>query len=467
MRDADHGRLGDAGQRVDLALDLLRIDVEAAGDDQVLGAPDDRDVAARVDPSEIAGDEETVGAELGRGLVGHPPIALEDVRAADLDHAELAVGQWSAGLGIGDADLDPRQGKADRAGDAVAVIGVGGVHVGLGHAVALEDGVTGAVPEFPVRLGERQRRAGDEKAHMAGRPAGQPGMLEEPHVEGRHAHQRRGARYQRQDCVGVELGQEQHRGAGEEHRVGRHEEAVGVIDRQGVEKHVAGPEAPGIDEREGVRDEVRVGEHRALRAAGRAGRIEDRGEIVGASLNPRKIRRLSLGKLDQRTPPGRVERFDRRALGECRDTGSPRRVADDQPRFGVADEIGKLGKRVGGVEGQIDRPGAQAGEIEDERLGGLLGLDGDAVARFDAAGAESVGEAPREGDRFGIGEAAALAGLDQHLLRFGERTEDAVEQVSVHLGGVQANSQSFRDRTIGAAANLRNRSRTEPAAGPR
>ena len=58
---ADHRALDDAGERVDLALDLLRIDVEAAGDDEVLGAPDDVDVAARVDLAEIAGDEEAVG----------------------------------------------------------------------------------------------------------------------------------------------------------------------------------------------------------------------------------------------------------------------------------------------------------------------------------------------------------------------------------------------------------------------
>ncbi len=47
MRHADDGALDHAGHRVDLGLDLLRIDVEAAGDDQVLAAPDDVDVAAR------------------------------------------------------------------------------------------------------------------------------------------------------------------------------------------------------------------------------------------------------------------------------------------------------------------------------------------------------------------------------------------------------------------------------------
>ena len=63
MRQADDGAFGDAIERVDLRLDLDRIDVEAAGDDQVLGAADDMDIAALVDPGEIAGDEIAVGAK--------------------------------------------------------------------------------------------------------------------------------------------------------------------------------------------------------------------------------------------------------------------------------------------------------------------------------------------------------------------------------------------------------------------
>jgi hypothetical protein len=42
MRQPDDGAFGDAGDLVDLVLDLLRIDIVAAGDDQVLAAADDR-----------------------------------------------------------------------------------------------------------------------------------------------------------------------------------------------------------------------------------------------------------------------------------------------------------------------------------------------------------------------------------------------------------------------------------------
>ena len=95
-------RFDHAGDGVDLALDLLRVDVEAAGDDEVLAAADDRDVAVVADQPEVAGDEEAVGAELGRGLLRHPPVALEDVRPLHLDHADLALRQRRAGLGVGD-----------------------------------------------------------------------------------------------------------------------------------------------------------------------------------------------------------------------------------------------------------------------------------------------------------------------------------------------------------------------------
>src|SRR6201996_7989906 len=49
MRHADHGRFHHARHGVDLALDLLRIDVEAARDHQVLAASEDVDIALVVD----------------------------------------------------------------------------------------------------------------------------------------------------------------------------------------------------------------------------------------------------------------------------------------------------------------------------------------------------------------------------------------------------------------------------------
>jgi hypothetical protein len=50
-------------ERVDRHLDFLRIDVEAAGDDQILAPTDDAQIAVLVELAEVAGDEEAVRAE--------------------------------------------------------------------------------------------------------------------------------------------------------------------------------------------------------------------------------------------------------------------------------------------------------------------------------------------------------------------------------------------------------------------
>ena len=95
MRDADDRALDDAVELVDLALDFLRVDVVAAGDHEVLAAADDVDVAGLIDLAEVAADEIAVLGELGRRLFRHPPVAFENVRALDLDHAGFARGRAS------------------------------------------------------------------------------------------------------------------------------------------------------------------------------------------------------------------------------------------------------------------------------------------------------------------------------------------------------------------------------------
>ena len=112
VRQADHGAFGDAGDGVQQHLDLFGIDVVTAGDDQILGAADDGDIAVCVDLPQITGDEPAVGAQILGGFVGHLPVAGKDVRAAHLDHA------------IHQPQFHPRQRKADRAGPPRAVIGV-------------------------------------------------------------------------------------------------------------------------------------------------------------------------------------------------------------------------------------------------------------------------------------------------------------------------------------------------------
>src|SRR5262249_13017774 len=140
MLDANHGALADARHLVDYALDLLGVDVEAAGDDEVLGAADDREIAVGVEPADVAGPEEAVRPELAARLLRVAPAAPEDVGAVDLEVADRARRQRLAG-GADDAERDAGQRQPDAAAAPRAVERVRGQHVGLGHAVALEDDV--------------------------------------------------------------------------------------------------------------------------------------------------------------------------------------------------------------------------------------------------------------------------------------------------------------------------------------
>src|SRR5690349_8957165 len=100
MRDADHCGFHDAGYCIDLALNFLRIDVEAAGNYEVLAAPDDVDIAALVDLAQVAGDEEAVRAEFGGGFLRHPPVALKYVRPFHFDHADFALREHLAAFRV-------------------------------------------------------------------------------------------------------------------------------------------------------------------------------------------------------------------------------------------------------------------------------------------------------------------------------------------------------------------------------
>src|SRR5258708_9798454 len=120
MRHADHGGFDHARHGLDLRFQFLRINIEAAGDHEILAAADDMHVTFGVDLADIAGDQETVVAKFGFCLFRHPPVALEDIRALDLDHTDAVARNLLAGCRIGDSHLHARPRVADRARDALA-----------------------------------------------------------------------------------------------------------------------------------------------------------------------------------------------------------------------------------------------------------------------------------------------------------------------------------------------------------
>src|SRR5581483_6487482 len=111
MGDADHRRFGDGRVLEEHALDLDAVDVLAAADEHVLGPVDDVDEALVVEAGDVAAVQPAVSERLGRGL-GLVPVALDDVRSADPELADLTGGQCIA-VAVDDLDLDDGNRRSD------------------------------------------------------------------------------------------------------------------------------------------------------------------------------------------------------------------------------------------------------------------------------------------------------------------------------------------------------------------
>src|SRR5579863_1401967 len=87
MRHAKDGRLGICNQTVENILDLPRIDIQAAGNDQVFQSPEQTNTTCPVDLRNVPRDEPSVRRESISICLGAAPIAGEYVMAARLEAA--------------------------------------------------------------------------------------------------------------------------------------------------------------------------------------------------------------------------------------------------------------------------------------------------------------------------------------------------------------------------------------------
>ena len=169
-------RLGNGGILVQDRLDLARRDILPAGHDDVFLAIDDREVAALVEPAEIAGVEPAVDDCL-RGRGGILEVAGHHLPPAHRDLAHLAGSHLMTVL-VDDAELDERRraaGASEDRGIVEAAHVIAGVEVRavarqFGHAVALREAAperVGALPE--PRGGHGSRAVGDGAEGRQGR----------------------------------------------------------------------------------------------------------------------------------------------------------------------------------------------------------------------------------------------------------------------------------------------------------
>ena len=274
----------------DEVLDLGRIDVLAARDDQVVLAVDDVDVAVLVPASHVAGVQ-PAAPERPFGGVGPVPVAAHDAVAADQDLADGA-GLELVVLVVGDHDLvaDARlaagfqQTAATRRQRPAVLVAaqVGDEDGGLGLAVdALEIGV-----EDLERAGQPVDRNG-RSAVLDAPQAGQVGLADPFRFEKEDEHRGHQAGIGdallldgAQHRVRVEVGMEEDGRANQEllHEV---HVAAGVKLRQQVQRHIVGA-GPVFHHRVGEPlQHLAVGHHGPLGQAGGAAGVHDGEQVVG------------------------------------------------------------------------------------------------------------------------------------------------------------------------------------------
>ena len=104
-----------------------------------------------------------------------------------------------------------------------------------------------------------------------------------------------------------------------------------------------------------------------------------------------------------------------RAAGERTHDSQCAGVAEHEPWFGVVQEIFDLGLAVGGVERQINQVGAQAAEIEEQRLRRFFRLHRHAVAGFESKAGQEPGIAGRRPLKIVVAVTPSVLRLDAGL----------------------------------------------------
>src|SRR5215203_3520341 len=188
--DADDGGLHHGRVLVEHALDLRRVDVEAAHDNHVLLALDDVGVAVLIHARHVARVEPRapVGVRPQRDgrLVGPVPVALHHLRAGDAQLALFADGDFLfARLKVNDLDVRVGQGQPDAAGLA-PVERRRRVRDGrsLGEPVSLLQSAARQPLELLDDLDRQRGRAAVEVAYLVEAVLLRPRVVEQRDVDG-------------------------------------------------------------------------------------------------------------------------------------------------------------------------------------------------------------------------------------------------------------------------------------------
>ena len=268
--------------REEHVLDLGRVHVLAAADDHVLLAVHEREESLVVETPEIAGLEPAVRGERVGRRVGPPPVTREDVRAVELDLADL-IGPGRPAVLVDDAHLDMQE-RLARGGELAPPVvdrHERAARRRLGEAISLQEAE--AARRDRLHHCHRMRRAaGDAVGDRREVRAVEVRPLEQLEPDRRHAedHADAEARHQAQQHVGIELAHDRDATADIQRRDEVQPDASGVKEGEEADGRVVGSEACGRPDVLDIPEDVRVREHRPFGMPGGPGRVQDEMRVV-------------------------------------------------------------------------------------------------------------------------------------------------------------------------------------------
>ncbi len=155
-------------------------------------------------------------------------------------------------------------------------------------------------------------------------------------------------------------------------------------ERQRQEKLVARGPLPSFVELTRDRGEIRMGQHRAFGAPGRAARVDEDGEVVrGRHRSLARGRRLAIERC-VRGPRGNITQLHN---GRATVRGNERLARlrhGDRACGGIFDNAREVGFAIEDVRRNDDGAGAQRSEIRENECVAIFGVKDDALSRGDA-----------------------------------------------------------------------------------
>ena len=384
-RLAHHRDLGHRGVREQHVLDLARVHVEAAGDDQLLGAPDDAQVP--------------VGVELADVAAAEPAVGGERARVASSRRSSSRGTRWARAAG----SRPSRRHRVERAPPRRATGSRRSRRAARRRRDSTRSSASRSCRSARARARRPasssslvQRRGQRRRARHAQPERGELGdaRATPPGARTWSAHRRRASRRAR----ARRRAPRRRRTAGsstadppaQQRAVQPDAEPVDVEQRQRQHQPVALGPAPGQPQGLAAGQRVGVGEHGALRRAGGAGRVAEQRQVLGLA------RSSSSGSGPSGRSTAGVVTTHRRRRARSRSV-APRVGVDHRGRRrAVGDDVRDLAVPVRAVDRHDDEPEPQGGDVRDDEVVRRRRAHHDAVTGAEPGAARSAPATTRD-----------------------------------------------------------------------